>query len=121
MPTILPKKEAFIGQRFSFSKTDSYKINLLYECTNYNGNIQNLIPQTKKPDTLSSITLTSKLPSIILTKLPLTTIKQNKSEIVINCRNNRPDCVNLANQGLSFLLKNFFVLFKLLRLVYSKF
>uniref|UniRef100_A0A914MS56 Metalloendopeptidase n=1 Tax=Meloidogyne incognita TaxID=6306 RepID=A0A914MS56_MELIC len=37
LPTIMPRRQAAIGQRVGFSKLDAWKINTLYDCPNYGG------------------------------------------------------------------------------------
>lgn len=106
MPTIVPKRQASIGQRIGFSKTDSYKINTLYDCSNYVRNIPVPVAETERPITAAPIITPPPSPVIIETRrVPSPPTSGTEQGGVISlCRNNRPDCDQLARQG---LIQNF--------------
>lgn len=88
LPTIVPKKQALIGQRSGFSETDSYKINTLYECSSY------AAVTTSAPLTVYTTIATTKQPSTKRSPmLPPEIIPE------VSCKNTRPDCDQLAKQG----------------------
>uniref|UniRef100_A0A915D7Q1 Metalloendopeptidase n=1 Tax=Ditylenchus dipsaci TaxID=166011 RepID=A0A915D7Q1_9BILA len=98
MPTIVPRRKATIGQRSGFSKTDSYKINTLYECPNYGGivptNPATNIPVPQPVATLVPATTTTIAPILSTRAAPPPNPSAPES-----CRNSRPDCDSLAKQG----------------------
>uniref|UniRef100_A0A914CWC3 Metalloendopeptidase n=1 Tax=Acrobeloides nanus TaxID=290746 RepID=A0A914CWC3_9BILA len=127
LPTIVPKKKATIGQRSGFSKVDAYKINALYGCPT-NGKpppppvegggvtgptIQTTTakpgPQPGPPTAKVIIPLVKPTASTTSKPYPspptLPTVKSVVTSTIPpppsipECKNTRPDCDQLAQQG----------------------
>ncbi|KAH7732264.1 Protein NAS-15 [Aphelenchoides avenae] len=97
LPTIVPKRSASIGQRTGFSPVDSSKINTLYECTPRGAPPPS--PTTRPPMTQRPTQRT-----MTTTITPLTITTRRSPSAATNspgetCRNTRPDCDQLAQQG----------------------
>uniref|UniRef100_A0A915LP07 Metalloendopeptidase n=1 Tax=Meloidogyne javanica TaxID=6303 RepID=A0A915LP07_MELJA len=88
LPTIMPRRQAAIGQRVGFSKLDAWKINTLYDCPNYGGSYGggNSQSSTTSPVFPQPQPVASTLRPFVPTTPRL-------------CRNTRPDCDLLASQG----------------------
>ncbi|KAK0397760.1 hypothetical protein QR680_002256 [Steinernema hermaphroditum] len=89
-PTIIPKRNAEIGQRDGFSKVDMFKINKLYDCA--------------APSTVTPLTTTTAPEPTTENPYPSPpTIPVIPPIIPVipgpDCKNTRPDCNSLAQQG----------------------
>uniref|UniRef100_A0A7E4VTC9 Metalloendopeptidase n=1 Tax=Panagrellus redivivus TaxID=6233 RepID=A0A7E4VTC9_PANRE len=107
-PTIVPKKQATIGQRSGFSGVDATKINLLYGCpVSATG-----APATTAPPVPTAPPTQPSRPPVIITQPtappatqrpypspPTTKAPLPPPPTVEECKNTRPDCDQLAQQG----------------------
>ncbi|KAL3095861.1 hypothetical protein niasHS_005620 [Heterodera schachtii] len=90
MPTIVPRRQATIGQRSGFSKLDAWKINALYECPSFGG-AGGSYGSTEMPPAQPATTAPGTVAMLTTTQMAATTARF--------CRNTRPDCDQLARQG----------------------
>uniref|UniRef100_A0AC34FB87 Metalloendopeptidase n=1 Tax=Panagrolaimus sp. ES5 TaxID=591445 RepID=A0AC34FB87_9BILA len=105
--TIVPKQQkATIGQRSGFSGVDSFKINTLYGCpTSGKPGVTNTSPPPTAPPTTQQpiIVVTSTYAPITQRPYPSPPTSQPPPPAppptVEECRNTRPDCDQLAQQG----------------------
>uniref|UniRef100_A0AC34Q8J8 Metalloendopeptidase n=1 Tax=Panagrolaimus sp. JU765 TaxID=591449 RepID=A0AC34Q8J8_9BILA len=103
LPTIVPKHKATIGQRSGFSSVDSHKINTLYGCPSTGG--QTTAAPPTQPPAPTYITLPPQpFPPQPTTQRPYpspptTGTTLPPPPVIEECRNTRPDCDQLAQQG----------------------
>ena len=98
LPTIVPKHKVTIGQRSGFSSVDSYKINALYGCPT-NGGPPTTAPATVAPPAPTNPPATLAPQVTTQRPYPSPPTKLPPPPVIEECKNSRPDCDQLAQQG----------------------